>query len=514
MKASPKRDKPEEEEPALTEEKRKFKRVEPSADTEFDIDIVPEDGIGIKTMNTAYNGSSLLALVTPTSMPSKSDQINDLQNISVHIDLPSDENILTLPPSTPASQASANQPCSSQCSPQQLSTADDHYPEQAQIHPHSYHDNHIHTVESISFVNLCNTEFSSTHLLIRPHYPYQLPLELWEVVASHLYPSQLTRLSQTCKALYGVVARLSLWRLWYENLFEAGQFGGLASAPFYPPDLHQAANMLYICARSFRICEECACFCKEWHCLGMLMQLPLSVTMPPSTALSPSSCSLSSTSTSTSSSLSLALPPAQPDNDQAHEAGTPWSIRMCLRCRQKYYAEHPEPELIKPDIDEYLSLHEMKSRFGFGKRKGKRVWGRRIRNMPGQIMIEYPLHGIWMIARAEYGGDVGINSLDWDHEPSLAKEDERIRYLDRKAVNMKIVHGKEPPLRNVWLPLPPAASETVPKDKVKHRTRQYIAARKRWRTLKRLPEQQQLLARRELWKLSYQESQDTEEALS
>ncbi|KAK5805457.1 hypothetical protein F5H01DRAFT_353760 [Linnemannia elongata] len=78
-----------------------------------------------------------------------------------------------------------------------------------------------------------------------------VPAEIWEQIFSYLYPSQLCRLSMVNKAFEIIISSLPIWRyLFTKNAFRKRLrfLRGITESKSY---------MLYMCANSLHICEEC-----------------------------------------------------------------------------------------------------------------------------------------------------------------------------------------------------------------------------------------------------------------
>ncbi|OAQ25155.1 hypothetical protein K457DRAFT_129255 [Linnemannia elongata AG-77] len=106
-----------------------------------------------------------------------------------------------------------------------------------------------------------------------------VPAEIWERIFSYLYPSQLCRFSMVNKTFETIVSSLPIWRyLFTENTFRK-RLRFLRGIP------ESKSYMLYICANSLHICEECG----YQHRFGSknLADLPLPVLV----RLSESHCS-------------------------------------------------------------------------------------------------------------------------------------------------------------------------------------------------------------------------------
>ncbi|KAF9318405.1 hypothetical protein BGZ91_005170 [Linnemannia elongata] len=79
-----------------------------------------------------------------------------------------------------------------------------------------------------------------------------VPAQIWEQIFSYLYPSQLCRLSMVNKAFEIIISSLPIWRyLFTKNVFRKQRLRFLRGIP------ESKSYMLYMCANSLHICEEC-----------------------------------------------------------------------------------------------------------------------------------------------------------------------------------------------------------------------------------------------------------------
>ncbi len=96
----------------------------------------------------------------------------------------------------------------------------------------------------------------------------RVPREVWECIFNGLYPSQLSRLSLVNKNFNDIVSSLSLWSRMFTTAH--GPKTRLRCLRGMP---ESKSYMLYMCANSLRVCEQCLgsfnhYFAKEkleWH---------------------------------------------------------------------------------------------------------------------------------------------------------------------------------------------------------------------------------------------------------
>lgn len=142
----------------------------------------------------------------------------------------------------------------------------------------------------------------------------RLPTEVWEQIFCYLYPSQLSRLSMVSKTFYTIVCSLAMWSRLFTSTFGPKKrlrpLIGISESKSY---------MLYLCASSLHICENCNSLTK--YEAGLRSGLPLLVLVPAPTQ----------------------------STDEVEYLGErlneDWYFRMCLSCRQALPAE-PVPREI------------------------------------------------------------------------------------------------------------------------------------------------------------------------
>ncbi|KAG0195633.1 hypothetical protein BGX33_002880, partial [Mortierella sp. NVP41] len=80
----------------------------------------------------------------------------------------------------------------------------------------------------------------------------RVPPEVWEQIFNHLYPSQLSRMLIVNNNLNKIVSSLSVWSRMFSVVFgPAKRFRLLRNMP------ESKSYMLYMCAGSLHVCEEC-----------------------------------------------------------------------------------------------------------------------------------------------------------------------------------------------------------------------------------------------------------------
>ncbi|KAG0332297.1 hypothetical protein BG000_010130 [Podila horticola] len=139
---------------------------------------------------------------------------------------------------------------------------------------------------------------SSSGSQVATHLIKTLPLEIWQHILSHLYPSQLARLCLVNKCFFDLVTNQPVWLTMYHTAFPKETLDLLPGMPT------SRSYMLFMCAYSFLICEQCFVHCNPKE-LGraQLASLPLKIHLPWAS-----------------------------DN-----------VKLCPQCRVQYYEQFPEP---------------------------------------------------------------------------------------------------------------------------------------------------------------------------
>ncbi|KAF9370134.1 hypothetical protein CPB97_002992 [Podila verticillata] len=132
-----------------------------------------------------------------------------------------------------------------------------------------------------------------------------VPLEIWEQISNHLYPSQLSRMSMVNRNFNKIVSSLSVWSRMFSFVFGPKmRLRTLCNIP------ESKSYMLYMCASSFRVCEGClklAPWSANINNLGL--PEPVLVRLP----------------TMTKGDIQYL----------GEEVNLDWKVRMCFACRQK-----------------------------------------------------------------------------------------------------------------------------------------------------------------------------------
>ncbi|KAF9304930.1 hypothetical protein BGZ74_000147 [Mortierella antarctica] len=220
---------------------------------------------------------------------------------------------------------------------------------------------------------------------VATHIIKTLPLEIWQQILPHLYPSQLARLCLVNKRFFDLVTNQPLWSAMYYTAFPKETLDLLPGMPT------SRSYMLFMCANSFLICEQCFVHHNPKD-LGraQLASLPLKVYLPWAS-----------------------------DN-----------VKLCPQCRVEHYEHYPEPvpEYVRGsrrsrcDIRRLYNLDDSEirtlTRFGGG-------WEE----------ITFSEEDALTLARQVYGGDVGLAALPRSLAKSLAKSNNRVYvYLLRRQV--------------------------------------------------------------------------------
>ncbi|KAG0369982.1 hypothetical protein BC939DRAFT_81250 [Gamsiella multidivaricata] len=211
----------------------------------------------------------------------------------------------------------------------------------------------------------------------------RLPPELWNLILSFLYPSQLTRVARVNRRLYHLINNLGLWTTIHTKTFPQEP---LLLLPNVPPS---TCYTLFICASSLLICEQCFHHCKDAQNYFYTLERWLR-----------------------GGSFFIPLP-----------VWLPWanaSIRLCFNCRKSHFEQHPEPipnsfkgkRLCLTMVRERLYLSDEEiiqvKRFGCG---------------PGGY--KFCAEDALMTARTIYGGDIGIATVEKPFPELLGRSENR-----------------------------------------------------------------------------------------
>ncbi|KAF9982137.1 hypothetical protein BGZ75_006484 [Mortierella antarctica] len=230
----------------------------------------------------------------------------------------------------------------------------------------------------------------------------RLPTELWKVVCSYLYPSQLARLSRVNRTLNRLVSNMRIWSAYFVQL------RGRRSFPFFE-HLRNKPNhhMHYIIALSYHICDHCTILSHP-DSPQKFAAMPLSVLEWP-----------------------------QPKQDQADYYPRPGNVHLCLPCRREHYEVYPEPIPVEV-LGRYLPKFPLKNKYFIGEMNIKSIKDRRSYRSeePGGPTMAYEdpngsyysERAVLMNARRVYGGDVGIQAYRDDpfYISELSEEKQRI----------------------------------------------------------------------------------------
>lgn len=225
----------------------------------------------------------------------------------------------------------------------------------------------------------------------------KIPVEIWHVIMSYLYPSQIIRLSCVSRTMHAIVSALNSWSRWF---FKAhGPETRLFTLPGMP---ESKSYMLYMCAVSPRICERC--FAHSGLGTVNPVTLPLSVHVPvPKIFKTPPKPFYNNQGEYTTKVDYVGLP-----------MNKSWTIRLCLSCRRKHYEIHEEhvPANI---LGGYKTQGDLLKKYALrdSDMDALTVGGRSRRNSNGRnggsgSQAIFSEEAALQFARIKYGGNVGI----------------------------------------------------------------------------------------------------------
>ncbi|KAG0011582.1 hypothetical protein BGZ80_000582 [Entomortierella chlamydospora] len=213
----------------------------------------------------------------------------------------------------------------------------------------------------------------------------KLPPEIWHLVFSFLYPSELARASQVCQKFYHTIFSLQIWAsIQKVALYRDGPVKLLANVPTLTSyALFVFANSLQICEQCFRKCDGISSTSSStgWRGDNLLDFDIERETLGLSVGLS-----------------AMPLPVLLP--------WTKSGIRLCQQCRRQHFDCYPEPippafkgkRLRRKDIRNRLHLCDEEilqlKRFGCG-----------------ATAFSFCAEDALRTARIIYGGDVGIAAV-------------------------------------------------------------------------------------------------------
>jgi len=258
----------------------------------------------------------------------------------------------------------------------------------------------------------------------------RLPFEIWEHISIFLYPSQIARLTRVSRTLYDLIAASIVWSRWFRTAF--GPDVILDTLPATP---ESTSYMLYMCAVSGRVCEQCMIYSVPSRLVNDRAARPLPVLVPNSilrrrgheqgSAMNNKSnvTTVPNESTSNGSDNTFFNNPIQGRSSssllQVTVVGEPinktWSIRLCLPCRQIHYLQHPEvvPVHVLGKYRAYQVIHQTYN-----------LTVHEINTLPSRVQLEsfgyqstvYSEEAAFKLSRHKHGGEVGIAVFN---QPSL-----------------------------------------------------------------------------------------------
>lgn len=234
----------------------------------------------------------------------------------------------------------------------------------------------------------------------------RIPMETWVGVFKHLYPSQLSRISQVCRTFYDVVIGLPIWPEMFDKVHQNNrdhllQFSGGISLG----SIRDSCDLMqYLCAQSFRICEQCLSVYKGSDVGNTrLASFPLPVHVwrlraaTKKIPFAPFSCKI---------------------------CPKDWVIRLCLTCRRDVFKQCPEsiPEGLIAPVP-FLLIRE-KYHLDHGDFTG-----------PDSMSHHSPEKVILAAARAKFGGDIGFKASDeWSSRQAMSTLETRLEEFCRRRL--------------------------------------------------------------------------------
>ncbi|GJJ76747.1 hypothetical protein EMPS_09106 [Entomortierella parvispora] len=278
----------------------------------------------------------------------------------------------------------------------------------------------------------------------------RLPAEVWREICSYLYLSQLCRLSMVNHTLDAIVGQLPIWRYLYNSFSPNKRLRLLFNKPALK------SYMLYVCANSLHICEECYWYARA----ATLVYFPLPVLVPlPKFCPSNEEDYVDDLKVAANTSalgtgelqdhrpeLMYRIPSIHGDgpieymNDDGNEflttegiqdVGTPlnttWTVRKCLDCRKKQREKGGPREIIGIPIPKIvnsydrMTVSEWRHLYpGYGLDARGRA--------TSSIHFSFPVHEDTVIhdLKQKYGGAEDVQASKMSSKESYAKTKARI----------------------------------------------------------------------------------------
>ena len=271
------------------------------------------------------------------------------------------------------------------------------------------------------------------------HYKLRLPLEIWVKICSHLYPSQLARFSRVNQTAYKLVASLERWEGWFKRLHGTPhiRLKYLQAGTNIRQEMHimrpipglsiSQSYMLFMCAISLQVCEQCFRRCDGNRQRGRLACMPLSVVMgqrrSARLSLAPPPPPLESIDDDDDSDLEAGLvckfgydededdkdtedDDEEEDDDEDQKEERPWTIRLCKGCRIEHYEQHPEP-IPQELTTSFLTKRVLRQKYQLGHKEVQAITTRSRGNRKSGMPVTYSEADALIKSRRVYGGDVG-----------------------------------------------------------------------------------------------------------
>ncbi|KAF9967010.1 hypothetical protein BGZ70_000419 [Mortierella alpina] len=218
----------------------------------------------------------------------------------------------------------------------------------------------------------------------------RVPREIWEQILSHLYPSQLSRMSMVNKTLNMVISSLEVWpRMFYAAHGPKGQLRPLVRIPSF-----KSSYMMFMCASSLHVCEKCFGLTEYNADKAYKLPLPIPVLLP-------------RRSTDAIKYVGERFDPT-------------WTIRMCLSCRQRHISNLEEPvprDVSKDRVDWYKLCKKYPCA-----RQTPRLYRHNVSNIAIKEVDALNL------MRQHFGGDIGIEASESSTEEYDEMTETRIRW--------------------------------------------------------------------------------------
>ncbi|KAG0044209.1 hypothetical protein BGZ83_010559 [Gryganskiella cystojenkinii] len=231
----------------------------------------------------------------------------------------------------------------------------------------------------------------------------RIPFEIWEKVYCELYLSQLSRLSMTSKTMFLMVGSSQVWKSMIQRCRHAKRQRHLDYEILLPvrtdPRADSRSFMRFLCTNQSSICEVCLVlgFGGNDKVVRALASRIYAFYRSPQAMYDDEG---QHTSFET---WNKAWEHYQISNMKTKEEEEPWTVRLCLPCRQ--ILNERLPDAIDPELEKScVEISKVRKKYPLSKIHMKIL----LKMFPSG---GFPEDKVLFHAREAYGGDVGIEAM-------------------------------------------------------------------------------------------------------